>query len=128
MGMEVQIERVDDLQLLYGQLKQMNVQTIIDEIVSVHGNWQGLSPGWVITIWLMYILSEQNHLMEPVQKWVRSRQVTLKRLTGQALVELDFSDDRLALCLCYLHPSAIWQAIEAHGFARQRIDAHQVLP
>lgn len=113
MGMEVQIERVDDLPLLYGQLKQMNVQTIIDEIVSVHGNWQGLSPGWVITIWLMYILSEQNHLMEPVQKWVRSRQVTLKRLTGQALVELDFSDDRLALCLCYLHPSAIWQAIES---------------
>ncbi len=113
MGMEVQIERVDDLPLLYGQLKRMNVQTIIDEIVSVHGNWQGLSPGWVITIWLMYILSEQNHLMEPVQKWVRNRQVTLKRLTGQALVELDFSDDRLALCLSYLQPSAIWQAIES---------------
>ena len=84
MGLEGQIERVDDLPLLYGQLKQMSVQGIIDAIVTVHGNWQGLSPGWVITAWLMYILREQNHLREPVQKWVRSHQVTLKRLTGQA--------------------------------------------
>ncbi len=113
MGMEAQIERVDDLPLLFGQLKRMGVQEIIDEVVSAHGNWQGLSPGWVIAFWLMYILSEQNHLMEPVQKWARMHRVTLKLLTGQTVNELDFSDDRLALCLAYIHPSEIWQAIES---------------
>jgi transposase len=112
-GVEAQIERVDDLPLLYGMLKQMEIQSIIDQVIIAHGNWQGLSPGWVISIWLMHILSEQNHLMEPVQKWVSHHLVTLQRLSGQAIKELDFTDDRLALCLHYLHSSQVWQTIES---------------
>ena len=101
-GVEGQIERVDDLPLLYGMLKQMEIQSIIDQVIMPHGNWQGLSPGWVMSIWLIHILSEQNHLMEPVQKWVSHHLTTLQRLSGQAIKELDFTDDRLALCLHYL--------------------------
>lgn len=112
-GLGSQIERVDDLPVVYGLLKQMSVQPLIDRVVSRHGNWQGLSAGWVITIWLMHILSEQNHLMEPVQKWVRMHQETLRRLTGQTIHELDFSDDRLALCLYYLHPTSTWHELES---------------
>jgi transposase len=93
-------------------LKQMGIQGIIDSEIERHGNWQGLSAGWVVTIWLMHILSEQNHLMEPVQAWVRLHLVTLRGLTKQPVAELDFTDDRLALCLLYLHNSRVWQAIE----------------
>ena len=98
-GVEGHIERVDDLPVLFGLLKQMGIQGIIDRVIEPHGNWQGLSPGWVVTIWLMHVLSEQNHLMEPVQQWVRRHLVMLRGLTKQRVTELDFTDDRLALCL-----------------------------
>jgi transposase len=111
-GIEGHIERVDDLPALFGLLKQMGIQGIIDSVIEPHGNWQGLSPGWVVTIWLMHVLSEQNHLMEPVQQWVRQHLVTLRGLTKQRVTELDFTDDRLALCLFYLHGNRDWQAIE----------------
>jgi transposase len=117
-GFEGQIERVDDLPLLFGLLQEMGVQNILDSSIQPHGNWQGLSPGWVVTVWLMHILSEQNHLMEPVQMWVQQHLTTLRRLTGQVVEELDFTDDRLALCLEYVHGKVTWQAIEAQLGAR----------
>ena len=101
-GIDGHIERVDDLPALYGLLKQMGIQGIIDSVIKPHGNWAGLSPGWVIIIWSMYVLSERNHLMEPTQQWVRGHLVTLRGLTKQDVPELDFTDDRLALCLYYL--------------------------
>ena len=111
-GIEAQIERVDDLPLLYGLLKQMGIQSVVDSVIEPHGNWQGLSAGRVITIWLLHILSEQSHLMEPVQDWVQKHLVMLRGLSHRRLAVLDFSDDRLALCLHYLYASANWQAIE----------------
>ncbi len=110
---EPYIERVDNLPVLFGLLQQMGIQAIVDDIIEPHGNWQGLSPGWVITIWLMHILSEQDHCMEPVQAWVGQHIITLGRLSGQAASPLDFSDDRLALCLKALSKSVVWQALEA---------------
>ena len=112
-GVKAYIERVDDLPIIYGLLEKMGIQSILDGIITRHGNWQGLSPGWVTTIWLMHILSEHNHLMEPVQAWVMRHQYTLKRLTGQSISESDFTDDRLALCLRYLHEQETWFAAEA---------------
>jgi len=110
---EPYIERVDDLPVLFGLLQQMRIQAILDAVIVPHGNWQGLRPGWVITLWLMHILSEQNHCMEPVQEWVAKRLKTLHRLSGQEVKALDFSDDRLALCLKALSKPKVWHAIEA---------------
>jgi len=110
---EPYIERVDDLPILFGLLQQMGIQVILDDIIVPHGNWEGLTHGWVITVWLMHILSEQNHCMEPVEKWVAKHIVTLCRLSGQEVKALDFSDDRLALCLKELSKLAVWQAFEA---------------
>jgi transposase len=39
--------------------------------------------------------------------------VTLRRLSGQAVRALDFSDDRLALCLKELSKPEVWHAVEA---------------
>lgn len=110
---EPHIERIDDLPVLFGLLQQMRIQEIVDAAITPHGNWEGLSPGWVITIWLMHILSKEDHRMEPVQEWVKNHVITLYRLTGQEVVELDFSDDRLALCLKELSKLEVWQPIEA---------------
>lgn len=91
----------------------MHIQAVIDDVLEPHGNWEGLSPGWVITIWLIHILSEHNHNMDLVQEWVSKRLQILRALTGQALTELDFTDDRLALCLRKLSQVGAWQQIEA---------------
>jgi len=109
---QVRIERVDDIPVIYGMLEQMGIQGIIDNEINPHGNWAGLSPGWVITLWLVHILSEQNHLMEPVQQWVRGHLYTLRKISGQELSELDFTDDRLAICLRELSVKQAWQKIE----------------
>lgn len=106
------IERVDDIPLLYGLVERMGVQEIIDNAITRHGNWQGISPGYVMAIWLVHILSEQNHKMEPVQLWVSRRLHTLEKVTGMPIRELDFADDRLASCLRALNEEQIWQEIE----------------
>ena len=62
----IDVERVDDIPVGYGMLERMGVQSSMDSVVTPHGNWIGLSPGWVTTLWLVYILSEDDHLMEPV--------------------------------------------------------------
>jgi hypothetical protein len=109
----VQVERLDDIPVIFAHLQKMHIQAVIDAVIETHGNWEGLSPGWVITIWLVHILSEHNHNMDRVQEWVAKRLQILRALTGQALTELDFSDDRLALCLRKLSQSDAWQQIEA---------------
>jgi transposase len=106
------IERVDDIPVIYGMLEQMGIQAIVDNVIKPHGNWIGMSPGGVITLWLTHILSEKNHLMEPVQQWVRRHEFILSRLSGERVRELDFADERLAICLRELSDSAAWCEIE----------------
>lgn len=109
----ISVERLDDMPLLIGFIEKMGIQTAIDTVIKPHGNWQGLSMGWVVTIWLIHIASVYNHRMDRVQAWVATHLVTLRQLTGQAVTELDFSDDRLAICLRELHEASQWQRIEA---------------
>ena len=45
-------ERVDDLPLLLEQMQRIELPTLIDHHFPAHGNWQGLSLGWVSSIWL----------------------------------------------------------------------------
>ncbi len=110
---EVQVERLDDIPIIFGHLQKMHIQEIIDEVIEPHGNWTGLSPGWVITIWLVHIFSEHNHNMDRVQEWVAKRLQILRALSRQALTAMDFTDDRLALCLRKLSQCNVWQPIEA---------------
>jgi len=111
-GLKAKVERVDDIPVLFGLLTQMGVPETVDSAIQPNGNWQGLSVGWVITFWLVYILSEQDHRMEPVQSWAANHLTLLRRLSGQPVRELDMTDDRLALCLRYLQGQAAWTAVE----------------
>ena len=52
-SIDTQIENVDQLPVIYGLLQKMNVQATIDNAIQPHGNWQGLSIGWVITVWYL---------------------------------------------------------------------------
>jgi transposase len=112
-NIDTQIENVDQLPVIFGLLQKMNIQASIDKVIQPHGNWQGLSIGWVITIWLMHILSQHAHQMDRVQPWVEKHRIVLRKLTRQKVTALDFTDDRLALCLRYLSSADRWAQLES---------------
>jgi hypothetical protein len=91
----VTYERVDDLPLLLAQLKRMGIQQLLARHFPTHGNWQGLTLGWVASIWLGHILWRADHRLSYVQPWAEKRLSTLSICTGQSVRTLDLSDDRL---------------------------------
>jgi transposase len=106
-------ERVDDIPLLLEHLQRMGLPALLDHHFPTHGNWQGLSLGWVSTIWLSSILSRGDHRMVHVEPWVSARLSTLEALTGQEVKRADFTDDRLEIVLRRLNNDARWAAFEA---------------
>src|SRR5262245_65488170 len=77
-------ERVDDIPLLLEQMQRMGLPALFDEYFPTHGNWQGLSLGWVTTIWLSSILSRGDHRLVHVERWAPNRLDTLRTTTGPA--------------------------------------------
>ena len=75
-----------------------------------HGNWHGLSVGWVSTIWLSSIVSQGDHRLVHVEPWVDKRLWTLGATTGQAVTRVDFTDDRLESVLHHLSDDTRWAA------------------
>ena len=106
-------ERVDDIPLLIEQMQRMGLPTLLDTHFPTHGNWTGLSLGWVSTIWLSSMLSRGDHRMVHVEPWVAKRLWTLGVTTGQAVKRVDFTDDRLEIVLRRLNEDTRWAAFEA---------------
>ena len=111
-------ERLDETPLLLAQLRKMQVPQLLDECFTTHGNWQGLSLGNLITIWLAFILAEGNHRLSHLREWVAARSFSLQAALGVTFVETDFTDDRLAQALDYLHDEAAWTLFEEKLNAR----------
>jgi transposase len=105
-------ERIDDFPLLLETMKCLGLPEIIDLHLRRHGLHQGLSWGWIATIWLGHILSQSNSRKQPVQAWVRQAHETIERITGMQVNEQDFTDDRLTLLLRRLSKPETWQALE----------------
>ena len=91
----------------------MKIAELLDKYFPMHGNWQGLSPGQIVTGWLAYILSEGDHRLNCVQGWVSSLLLTLSICwKAPGLRALDFSDDRLGAILTRLGDDTHWEAYE----------------
>src|SRR5216684_85630 len=103
-------ERVDDIPLLLEQMQRMGLPSLLDDHFPTHGNWQGLSLGWVATIWLSSILSRGDHRLVHVAPWGGHRRWTLRATTGQAVERLDLTDDRLAIVRHSLPDDPRWTA------------------
>ena len=110
--MNITTERIDDFPLLLEIMQRLGLPGIIDNHLRRHGLQQGLSWGWIATIWLAHILSQSNPRKLPVRSWVKQAHETIERVTGMKVNELDFTDDRLTLLLRRLSRPETWQAIE----------------
>ena len=109
----VSTERVDDIPVLMAFADHMGISELLDEHFEPHGNWQGISPGKMLTGWMGHILSEADHRLNRVQDWAAKRLETLRGSLGVKLEALDFSDDRLAVGLEMLSNDEHWAAFEA---------------
>ena len=105
-------ERIDDFPLLLETMIRLGLPGILDRHLGRHGLHQGLSWGWIATIWLAHILTQSDHRKQPVQAWVRQAKETIECISGQQVRELDFTDDRLTLLLQRLSKPATWEAVE----------------
>jgi transposase len=104
--------RVDDLPWLLAQLERMGLQPLLDKHFATHGNWVGLSLGWVSVLWWTPILSEADHRLNHVKPWAIHRLHTRQECTGQPVHPLDVSDDRLAGGREALNDDTRWSACE----------------
>ena len=60
-------ERIDDFPLLLAVMQRLRLPEILDRHLKRHGLHEGLSWGWISTIWLAHILSQSDHRKLPVQ-------------------------------------------------------------
>jgi transposase len=120
-------ERVDDIPLLLAHVARMGVQPLLDTHFPTHGNWQGLSLGWVTVIWLTHILSQADHRLNHVEPWAEKRLHTLRGCTGQPMYPRDVSDARLALGLQALSDDAGWSTFE-NALTQQLVRVYALRP
>lgn len=109
----VMTQPVDDIPVLLNSMKRLGLADLVDQHFRRHGNWQGLSPGQVLTGWLAYILSEGDHRLNRVQDWAARRLAVLHSALAAETRALDFSDDRLASGLNLLSDDTAWAAFAA---------------
>lgn len=111
-GLLVQTERLDDIPLLVGMMAQMGLPALLDNFFPRHGNWQGLSKGWLAVFWCAHILSQADHCVNHVQPWSESRLLMLSQCCSQSVRSLDFTDDRLAVVLDEFGDENKWCSFE----------------
>ncbi|MDJ0573150.1 MAG: DUF4277 domain-containing protein, partial [Pleurocapsa sp. MO_192.B19] len=105
---QISSERIDDVVLLLNVMKQIGLPEIINQHLPRHGNEKGLNWGWVVLIWLSYILSAGDHRKVKVREWVNQRSYTLETVCDLELRETDFTDDRLSILLRRLSHDSSW--------------------
>lgn len=109
----VTIEPVDDIPVLLTLMARLGLAALVNQHFPRHGNWQGLSPGQVLSGWLASILSEGDHRLNQAQEWARRRLHVLQGALDAETRALDFSDDRLASALDLLSDDEAWSTFEA---------------
>jgi hypothetical protein len=105
--------RVGDIPLLLGLVIKLGIPEIYDREIGDHGSLAGLSGGWMVAIWIVFILTECDHTKYKVEEWVERHAVLLSSLSGQQIRAVDFNDNRLSSLLSRLSKREHWERFEA---------------
>jgi transposase len=117
----VRVEAAADLPVLWATLQRLDVANILDEHMPQPLHWKGpLSPGQVMAIWLLYVLSEGDHRLSHVEPWLALHQGVLAALVGLPVRPADLHDDRLADLLDRLATA------DRFSLAERDLDRHAV--
>src|SRR5437764_11715601 len=93
----LRVEVVADLPVLWETLKRLDLPATLDRHFPTPQHWKGpLTPGEVLSIWLLFILSQGDHCLNHVEPWVAQHHGTLSSLLGKEVLPVALHDDRLA--------------------------------
>jgi transposase len=107
------VEVVADLPVLWATLQRLDLPATLDRLFPTPRNWKGpLTPGEVLAVWLLFVLSQGDHCLNHVQPWVAQHQGTLAALLGKPVLPSDAHDDRLADWLTRLGRGDAFAALE----------------
>src|SRR5262249_8173908 len=109
----LRVEVVADLPVLWATLQRLDLPAMLDRHFPAPVHWKGpLTPGEVLAVWLLYLVSQGDHRLKQVQPWAQQHQGTLCSLLGKAVLPVHFHDDRLADWLGRLGQGASFSALE----------------
>jgi transposase len=109
----VYAEVVADLPVLWATLQSLDLPATLDRHFPAPLHWKGpLSPGEILAVWLLFLVSQGDHCLNHVEPWVGLHQGVLSALLGKAVLPSHVHDDRLADWLTRLSASVSFSAVE----------------
>jgi transposase len=109
----VRVEVVADLPVLWATLQRLDLAATLDRHFPAPANWKGpLTPGEVLAVWLLFVLSQADHCLSHVEPWVAQHHGTLSALLGKPVLPVALHDDRLADWLSRLGAGGSFGALE----------------
>jgi transposase len=120
------VEAVADLPVLWAFLQRLDLPATLDQNFPAPPHWKGpLTPGEVLAIWLLFVVSQGDHCLNHLQPWVAQHQGTLSALLGKPVLPTDAHDDRLADWLTRLGVGASFSLLE-RDLAQQTVRVYQL--
>jgi transposase len=109
----LRVEAVADLPVLWATLQRLDLPTTLDRHFPAPLHWKGpLTPGEVLAVWLLFLVSQGDHCLNHVEPWVAQHQSILSALLGKPVLPTHAHDDRLADCLTRLNDGGAFAALE----------------
>jgi transposase len=122
----LRVEVVADLPVLWATLQRLDLVAILARHFPAPANWKGpLTPGEVLAVWLLFLVSQGDHCLNHVGLWVAQHQGVLSSLLGKTVLPVHFHDDRLADWLTRLGASASFSVLE-RDLNQQTIRVYQL--
>src|SRR5438270_6158308 len=107
------VESAADLPVLGATLQRLDLPALLDRHFPPPLHWKGpLTPGEVLAVWLLFVVSQVDHCLNHVQPWVAQHQGVLSALLGKAVLPTHAHDDRLADWLTRLGRGDAFAALE----------------
>jgi transposase len=122
----LRVEVAADLPVLWATLQRLDLPATVDRLFPAPTNWKGpLTPGEVLAVWLLFLVSQGDHCLNHVEPWVADHHGTLSALLGKEVLPVHCHDDRLADLLTRLAQGTSFAALEG-DLNQQTIRVYQL--
>src|ERR1700676_285214 len=122
----LRVEAVADLPVRWATFQRLDLPAALDCHFPAPLHWKGpLTPGEVLAVWLLFLVSQGEHWLNHVQPWVAQHQGTLYALLCKHVLPTHAHDDRLADWLTRLCARDSFSAVE-RDLNQQTIRVYQL--
>jgi transposase len=122
----LRVEIVADLPVLWATFQRLDLPATLDRHFPAPAHWKGpLTPGEVLAVWLLFLVSQGDHCLNHVEPWIAQHQGVLSALLGKPVRPTHAHDDRRADWLTRLSRRDAFAALE-RDLNRQTIRVYQL--